>query len=247
MNSIILLSSFKLLMMFLVAFGAGLLVRYKNVKVNYTRKINHFFLFFIPALVDYYFQNNGPDTAVSLINEAIFTVASFMVFIKPIRDRVPLLSIAFSSFDRPEDRPHTLLWYTSQCVVGYMVMYPAIILYDHYHMMALLNIQILIGIFGDGLAEPIGIRFGRHKYTTHSIFFKKEYVRSLEGSLAIFIVGIIVLFVFRHLFDRIQFYIALATIPLAMTLAEAISPHTWDDPLMIITGSLLIFLIKKFF
>jgi dolichol kinase len=182
-----------------------------------------------------------------MINEAIFSIACFMVFIKPIRTRIQSIAIAFSSFDRPEDRPYTLLWYMSQLVVGYLILYPAIIIYDHYHMMALLNIQVLIGVFGDGLAEPIGIRFGKHKYTTHSIFSKREYARSIEGSMAIFIVSIIVLFIFRHAFDRIQFFIALATIPFAMTLAEAFSPHTWDDPLMISVGSLLIFLIKKFF
>ncbi len=246
MKLILLLASFKLLLMFLVAYASGLLVQIKNVRVNFTRKINHFALFFVPAFVDYLFQNNAPNTSVSVINEAIFSVASFMVFIKPIRARVPAIATAFSSFDRPEDRPYTLLWYMSQLVVGYIVLYPAIILYDHYHLMALLNIQILIGVFGDGLAEPIGIKFGIHKYTTQAIFSKRKYVRSIEGSLAVFITSIIVLLFFRYAFDPIQFYVALATVPLAMTLAEALSPHTWDDPLMIGVGSLLVFLIKKF-
>jgi len=182
-----------------------------------------------------------------IINDGLFTLATFIVFIKPVRNNIPIIATAFSSFDRPEDRPYTLLWYTSQVIIGYLVMIPIIALYDHYHMFDMLNIQILIGVFGDGLAEPIGIRFGKHKYTTYSIFSLKKYVRTLEGSLTIFITSVIVIFLFQHSFNHIQFFIALAIIPIAMTLAEAVSPHTWDDPLMIIVGSSLIFLIKKFF
>ena len=39
-------------LLFLIAYSAGSLVFYKGVKVNYTRKINHFSLFFIPMFLD---------------------------------------------------------------------------------------------------------------------------------------------------------------------------------------------------
>ena len=35
-----------------VAYASGSLVYYKGVKVNYTRKINHFALFFVPMFLD---------------------------------------------------------------------------------------------------------------------------------------------------------------------------------------------------
>ena len=35
-----------------VAYASGSLVYYKGVKVNYTRKINHFALFFVPMFID---------------------------------------------------------------------------------------------------------------------------------------------------------------------------------------------------
>src|SRR5258708_265357 len=91
---IIRLASFKLSLMFLVAYAAGLLVQIKNVRVNYTRKINHFFLFFIPALADHYFLKNDAGDSVALINEAIFAFVSFIVFIKPIRTRISLIATA---------------------------------------------------------------------------------------------------------------------------------------------------------
>jgi dolichol kinase len=232
--------------MFAIAYSSGLLVKYKHVKVNYTRKIDHICLFFVPAFVDYFLVNHKPGASFMIINHGLFVLATFIIFIKPIRSRVSMIATAFSSFDRPEDRPHTLLWFTSQIIVGYAVLVPIIAVFSKYHMLKLLSIQILITVFGDGLAEPVGIRFGKHKYTVYSIFPIKKYVRSLEGSLAVFIVSIIVIFIFKSSFSNTQFLVALAAIPIAMTIAEAVSPHTWDDPLLVIIGSGLTFVIKNF-
>lgn len=181
-----------------------------------------------------------------MINQALFILVTFIIFIKPVRGRIATIAIAFSSFDRPEDRPNTLLWFASQAILGYIVLVPAAVLFNHYHMIKLLSISILITVFGDGLAEPIGIRFGKHKYTTYSIFPLKKYDRSLEGSLTVFITGIIVLFLFKSSFNHTQFLIALAAIPIAMTITEAVSPHTLDNPLLVTVGSGLTFLIKNF-
>lgn len=240
-------TSFKFLLTFLIAYLSGLLVKYKHVKVNYTRKIDQLFLFFIPALTDYFVINDMHNTSFMVINQASFILATFIIFIKPIRTKVSIISTAFSSFDRPEDRPYTLLWFTSQGILGYVVLVPIIAVFSQHHMLNMLSITILITVFGDGLAEPIGIRFGKHKYTTYSIFPVRKYVRSLEGSLTIFITGIIVIFIFRQSFNNHQFLIALSTIPVAMTLTEAFSLHTLDNPLLVIVGSALTFLIKNFF
>jgi phytol kinase len=181
-----------------------------------------------------------------IINQALFMLITFIIFSRPVRNKISTIAIAFSSFDRPEDRPHTLLWFASQGIIGYVVLVPLIAVFNSYHMLDMLGITILITVFGDGLAEPIGIRFGKHKYTTYSIFPLKKYVRSLEGSLTVFITAIIVIFIFKHSFNNTQFLIALATIPIAMTLTEAFSPHTLDNPFLVIIGSGLTFLIKNF-
>ncbi|MCF6203524.1 MAG: hypothetical protein L3J59_07625 [Methylococcaceae bacterium] len=34
-----------------------------------------------------------------------------------------------------------------------------------------------------------------------------------------------------------QFILALAILPITMTLTEAFSPHTWDDPFLYLMGS----------
>ena len=42
----------KLTILLLIQYASGSLVFYKGVKVNYTRKINHFALFFVPMFID---------------------------------------------------------------------------------------------------------------------------------------------------------------------------------------------------
>lgn len=246
MGNVIEVVAIKLLLMFFVAYSGGLLVCKRRVRVNYTRKINHFFLFFVPALADHFLLEDKVSKSVMFLNQGLFALATFIIFIKPVRSNVSLITTAFSSFDRPEDRPYTLLWYVSQAVVGYVVLVPIIFLYERSHILYLLDIPILISIFGDGLAEPIGVRFGRHPYATYSIFTSRKYVRTLEGSATIFIIGVIVVCMYREAFSATQFPVALISVPGAITIAEAISPHTWDDPLMIISGSLLVFCIKMY-
>ena len=140
MLSIIGATSFKFLLTFLIAYLSGLLVKYKNVKVNYTRKIDQLFLFFIPAFADYFFMNNNPSTSFMVINQALFMIATFVIFIKPFRNKVSMIATAFSSFDRPEDRPYTLLWFAAQGVLGYVVLVPIIALFNQHHMFNMLNI-----------------------------------------------------------------------------------------------------------
>lgn len=111
-------TAFKSLLTFLIAYLSGLLVKYKNVKVNYTRKIDQLFLFFIPALVDYFFANNNPSTLFMIINQALFILITVVIFIKPVRNKVSAIATAFSSFNKPEDRPDTLLWFASLGIVG---------------------------------------------------------------------------------------------------------------------------------
>jgi phytol kinase len=50
--TILLILLFHLTILLLIQYASGSLVFYKGVKVNYTRKINHFALFFVPMFID---------------------------------------------------------------------------------------------------------------------------------------------------------------------------------------------------
>lgn len=219
---------------FLINYCTGLLVRHKGIKVNYTRKIVHFSLFFVPVFLRSVFPYQR--SIEYFIIGCVIVILLLFFYIKPIRDRVSIISTMFLSIDRPEDRPNTLWWLFTQILVGYIIFVPAVIFFVRNGLAGLIWIPLLIIAFGDGLAEPVGIRFGRHTYKTYAFFSKKKYVRSLEGSACVFLASIFVIVVFHSSFTQLQFIIALVFIPFLMTFVEAFSPHTWDTPTLYLAG-----------
>ncbi|MGR9045237.1 MAG: hypothetical protein ACU83N_08070 [Gammaproteobacteria bacterium] len=224
------------LLLFSLEYINGLIVKYKQVKVNYTRKLNHFALFFTPQLLMIFFPYE--HTAVTVLLGSVLTLLSLLIFIKPIRQRVSILATMFLSFDRPEDRPYTLLWLITQFMGSYIVLAVVSFYLAKFNAFELLSIPILINGIGDGLAEPVGIRFGKHHYQTRALLTRKKYIRSLEGSACVFITSLLVICFSRYPFTDLQFVVAITAIPILMTLAEAFSPHTWDSPLLYGTGGM---------
>ena len=110
---------------------------------------------------------------------------------------------------------------------------------------SLITIPIIINGIGDGLAEPVGVRFGRHRYRTRALFTSRSYTRSLEGSAMVLCSAVLVLLANFSAFTSTQLLVALLTIPIATTLAEAFSPHTVDAPLIFLSaGGLLVLIIN---
>ncbi len=229
--------------LFSLYYITGQLVRRKGIKVNYTRKINHFALFFMPTILGLLFvYDKSPVTRALGLVIAICTV---FIFIQPIRERSEIIRTMFLSFDRPEDRPNTLRWLITQYIAAAIVIIPLTIYFTSVNLGALVLIPLLINGLGDGFAEPVGVRFGRMKYNARALFSDKIYQRSIEGSLCVFVAGILSIVVLGYEFTPPQFIAALVTIPLATTLAEAFSPHTWDSPFIFgVTGVLLIAIVN---
>ena len=223
-----------LLCVFSVQFCCGLLVRHKGIKVNYTRKIVHLSLFFLPVFIKSVFPYQ--QSYENFIFGCIISITGLVIYIKPIRNNMSIIGTMFLSIDRPEDRPHTLWWLFTQVLAGYIVFVPTVIFFVQVGLVGLIWIPLLIIAFGDGLAEPVGIRFGRHTYATYAFFSKKKYVRSLEGSACVFLASLVVVIVFHSSFTGLQFITALCVMPILMTLVEAFSPHTWDTPTLYIAG-----------
>jgi dolichol kinase len=226
----------KVVVLYGVAMLSGLLVQRYDVRVNYTRKINHFALFFVPIFLSqtFAYQGTGINTAVS----GLIFLLVLASYTEPIRRRSGLFALMFLSFDRPEDRPHTLLWLSTQTIAGYMVLLPLLVVFRAVGVPELIYIPILINAVGDGLAEPVGVRFGRHGYSVRALFTTRRYTRTLEGSACVLLTGIAVVLLFAGSFTPLQFWAALLLVPAAMTLAEALSPHTWDTPFLFLTGGL---------
>lgn len=106
---------------------------------------------------------------------------------------------------------------------------------------ALIFIPIAVNNIGDGLAEPVGVAWGKHKYTTTALyhkgkFFTSKFTRSYEGSLCVLVTTFAVVGANYHAFNTVQFWITFAILPWLMTIAEAFAPHTNDGPFLALVG-----------
>ena len=242
----------KMAIYFTIMYLTGLMVLKKGVKVNYTRKINHFSLLAVPFLLGVTSRGErssggGTDDHLIQIVGLLSGLLFFAMFIRPVRDRVGIINTAFMGIDRPEDRPYTLVWTTTQTAANFLVAIPIAVYLDAIDKPELIFIIILINGIGDGLAEPVGVRFGKHRYQTSALFTKRKYERSIEGSLCVFITSIIVVVLLsKPSLSSDLFLTALVSFPVLMTLAEAKAPHSWDNPFLFGVGSILLYLILHF-
>ena len=212
----------------LIALFGGYMVLAFGWRVNYTRKINHFFIFFSPYLIKTFFPFT--ETAYSQVTLAVVGISTLAIYLKPIRNNVKIVGTMFMAFDRPEDRPHTLKWLFTQYLATYLVALPLWLLFKKQGHTEAIPIIILINAIGDGLAEPVGVTWGKHKYQVRALFTEEKFTRSFQGSACVFLVALAALILYRESFTGSQFIVALFTVPLVSTLAEAKSPHTWDSP-----------------
>lgn len=225
----------------LVTVGAGALRVYAGVNITYTRKIAHFFSFFLPFGLFALFPFAKTATTYALT----FCVA-FLMFVPLMHGirNIPALwpvRLAFASFDRREDRPLTLMWAVTQNVFVYVVMLPCVVALEFLGAPELVLIPLLVTGLGDGFAEIVGRAFGRHKYRASAMCARKLYTRSIEGSAMLVLAGVGAvgaMFAWGAL-DARQLAAGLVLIPVPMAVAEAKSPHSWDNPFLLLVGGVL--------
>jgi phytol kinase len=228
---------------FIISYIGGILVRQNLLKANYTRKINHFLIFFLPVFLDDLFPYERTIQTTSL--GFLFLLISLSIYIEKVRNRFNVIQTSFLSFDRPEDRPYTLFWCTTQIAASSIILIILIYYLSIINRLDLVYIPIIISGIGDGLAEPVGVRFGRHQYATTALFSNRRYTRSLEGSLCVLVTSLATVIGFEVSFIGKQFWVALVLFPVIMTITEAKSPHSWDQPFIyLISGLLLIAILQ---
>lgn len=227
----------KYFVIIVMQFFTSYLVRYKNLKVNYSRKIMHFSFFLWPQLLDNLLLTFKSNIITQFWNIWIVLFTIFLLT-KKIRDNFYPCEFTFSAIDRPEDRPFTLQWTVFQVLLIFIVLIPFSILFIRSNTIPSewVFIPILINGFSDGLAEPIGIRFGKHKYKTIACCTKKRYTRSFEGSTWVYICTLAIIAIFHETFTHNQLIISLTCYPVMITLVEAMSPHTIDAPFLYLFG-----------
>lgn len=226
-------------------YSMGLIAYNKKLKINYTRKIIHFSMFFLPFLIYEIFEIT--DVYQKGVSSFFTSLIIFLFLSKQIRAKIKIFEIMFLSIDRPEDRPNTYWWLVTQAIAGYSILIFFFYLFEVFDIKPhLIYITILLTTIGDGLAEPIGVAYGKHKYESKGFFSKKKFERSIEGSSVVFITAIILIIFFKDNFSTNQLIVTLLTYPILVTLTEAKSPHTWDTPFLFLSGNICMILITQF-
>jgi dolichol kinase len=163
-----------------------------------------------------------------------------LVTITCLWHKSPPFSWAFAANTRPSDAPYeSLLFWTS-----WLMSILALLIAD----LAFMDIQLsrtaalLVGI-SDGLAEPVGMRWGRHQYQIQWTQRMKPSTRSIEGSLCVALSSLVIILC-CYVSSGIPWWPQLIggalLVALALTLVEAVSPHGWDNFTVPITAALLL-------
>jgi len=242
---------------------AGVLAVKTHINVGYTRKSLHFASFFLPFAVNVVIPTQN-HYSITMLKFWIILVV-YVLATKPARRVIYPSLLMFRAIDRPSDRPRTLQWLVTQylcssvIVIALKTYWASLEEYDSDH---LIMILVLVNGLGDGLAEPVGVKFGKHKYTARTLFFDGElcrraergrelfngalycsnaFSRSLEGSSVVYLVSLLSVLGFYNSFaSTTQVVLAALFLPPIMTLTEAFSPHTLDSPFLFLIGGLVL-------
>ena len=97
-------------------------------------------------------------------------------------------------------------------------------------------IPAFIGGLGDGLAEPVGVKFGKNcfgkdcTYKVRGCCTPYDYVRSVPGSSMVLISGYLGVAFTWNDYTTLQFIIAMIIIQPLGCIVEEKAPHTLDNP-----------------
>ncbi len=211
---------------------AGSLKRYAGWKTGYTRKTLHFLIFFTAA--GFHIWGGMPAVNILGIGMGIFVFYSAMAGEG---------NFFFESMAREKDSPRR----------GYFIVVPYLttaagglisnLLFGGCAIMG----YALCGA-ADAIAEPVGVRFGKHKYKVPSLRKVKVAERSLEGSLSVFVVSLVLsflFFVYLYQLPAAKALIASLVLSVVLALVEAVSFHGSDNLTIQLAASGLAYLFLK--
>jgi phytol kinase len=106
----------------------------------------------------------------------------------------------------------------------------------------------LVGGLGDAAGEPVGTRWGRHRYFSPGS--KGMASKTFEGSFAVLAASVVALLISVAISSNLHFdlraAIALPVIAIVCALVEAFSPRGWDNvPMQFVPTVLVALLMSK--
>ena len=207
-------------------FFAGFLKQRRGFRTGYSRKTFHFLIFGSVCGIQAIWGTSG----VCLFGG----MTSVVIFYAVLRGSGNML---YEAMAREKDQPHR----THYIVVPY---FATLIggLASNILFGPVAVVGYLVTGLGDAVGEPVGVKYGKHQYRVPSLKSVKA-VRSWEGSAAVFAGSLLSIFAAIGLSAELEYTtLCLLTVPLvaaAAALAEAVSPHGWDNATMQIVPTFL--------
>lgn len=188
----------------------------RGVQDGYTRKIFHFVAF---------------GSIAAFLGYAPLNVTIVFIIIGSLSVGVACLSgNTFSWFNgirRKSDYPNETLYVLLPLLSTILWLTGGAALFER----SIMVIGTMCVAIGDAVAEPIGVRFGKHKYDVYSLIGNTSQ-RSLEGSLSVFIMCAIIIFLFT---DSLTLALSVGML---LSFIEAISPRGTDNFTLPIAASI---------
>ena len=204
---------------------AGWLKR-KCTKTGYTRKMFHFLIFGTVSGL----QGRLGTPAVCLFGGMCTLAVFFAVWRGPG-------SMLYEAMAREKDEPHRTFFILVPYVTTLLGGLISNILFG-----SVAVAGYLVAGLGDAIGEPIGTMFGKHPYRVKSLP-SVPAGRTLEGSAAVLVMSAAALALAAVVSPEITLahggMSRLLAIAAASALAEAISPHGWDNATMQVIPSAL--------
>ncbi len=208
---------------------AGYLKKHKGFKTGYTRKIFHFSTFTSAVAIQCIWSTPG----VCLFGG----MCSLVIFYAVYKGDGNIL---YEAMAREKDAPRR----THYIIMPYIATLTGGVAANILFGPAAITGYLVTGL-GDAVGEPVGTRWGKHTYNVPSLTSVKA-IRSYEGSLAVFIMCMAAVAIGISLHpDMILTSRTILLIPLIgilSALAEAVSPHGWDNATMQVVPSFLCYL-----
>lgn len=204
---------------------AGVLKRRVGLQTGYTRKIFHFLIFTSVIAI----HGVWGTPCVCLFGGMTSLVVGYAVLCGPGH-------LMYEAMAREKDEPrrthYIVVPFLATLIGGVLsnILFPATAVLGY-----------LVTGLGDAVAEPVGTRFGRHRYSVPAIGGVKA-IRTIEGSCAVFAASVLSLalwFAFTGAATPGKAWLAVAVVALVSTLVEAISPHGWDNATLQLVPAML--------
>ncbi len=212
------------------SFLAGWLKTAKGLKTGYTRKIFHFGIFTMAGVL---------QICIGLSAVVLFGVltSTWVIYAVLRGEGFPFFEAIARESDCPRRGFFVIIPLLSTALGGVLsnVLFPGYALVGY-----------LVAGWGDAIAEPVGVRFGKHKYKVPSLGGVPA-VRSLEGSSAVLISGFAASFISLMIIGitTADALLTASAVAMSATLIEAISNHGLDNLTVQIVASGVAFYLSR--